>query len=382
MSTITIENKEDLIMRLVHYFITEEKYTPIVVNGVSNEIWLENVGAPIGIIRINSNYIHNMEQLKFDTIKTKSVVKQIKKKTLSFKMNSLNILLNINENVKIVEDERVEITKLKSIEDIDNDKLLNERFPNIKDKLIKDLEGVDLIMNVTKEINEQTEKNNKTYEKTFKKKRLIVTPIIIAICLVMYLITMMYSDRDLAYVLLDLGAVYGPNIAQGEFYRLLTGTFLHASITHILFNMYSLFIIGTQVETYFGRTKYLSVYIVSALSGSFLSIILGNSISVGASGAIFGLLGALAYFGYYHRVYMGSVLTKQILPVIALNLMLGFMVSGVDNAAHVGGLIGGFLATMALGLGETDNKTNRIHGKIVLALYFAFLIYVTFFIKY
>ncbi len=382
MSSILVENKDDLIMRLVHYFITEEHYTPIIVNGVNNEIWLENVGAEIGIIRINSNYIHNNEQLQIDVLKTKSVMKQIKKKTLAFKLNSLNIQLNLNEGIKVFQEDTVEIANIKKIEDIDQNQSILEKFPNIKSKLIKDLQGVDLIMNVTKEINEKTEKNNKEYEKVFKKKTLLFTPIIIALCSIMFVVSLLTGALDDVYKLLDLGAVYGPYIADGQIYRLITGAFLHGSITHILLNMYALFIIGSQVETYFGKAKFVFIYLISAVSGSLLSIILSDSVSVGASGAIFGLLGALAYFGYYHRVYLGTVLKSQIIPLILLNVAIGFLVPGIDNAAHIGGLIGGFLATMAIGLGSSDNKNNRIHGKIVLFLYLAFLLYVTFFIKY
>ena len=84
MSTVVMNKRDELIMKLVHYFITEENYNPIVVNGVKDEIWLENDNGPYRIIRINSNNIFNKEQLRYDYFKTESIVRQIKKKTLSF----------------------------------------------------------------------------------------------------------------------------------------------------------------------------------------------------------------------------------------------------------------------------------------------------------
>ena len=84
--SVAISNKDEIVMQLVHYFVTEEDYEPIIVNGVNNEIWLENLEAPYKVIRINSNYIHNEEQYKFDVFKIKNIVKQIKKKTFSLKM--------------------------------------------------------------------------------------------------------------------------------------------------------------------------------------------------------------------------------------------------------------------------------------------------------
>ena len=101
MNDVVIQKKDDIVMRLIHYFITEENYTPIVVRGVKDEVWLENDEGPYRIIRINSNYIHNEEQFKMDIFKTQNVMKQIKKKTLALKMNVLNIFLDVNEDVKL-----------------------------------------------------------------------------------------------------------------------------------------------------------------------------------------------------------------------------------------------------------------------------------------
>ena len=96
-----MDQKEELIMKLVHYFITEENYEPMIVNGVKNEIWLENLEAPYKVIRINSNYIHNNDQLEFDNYKIKNVTKQIKQKTLTFNMKTLNLLLDVGDNVDL-----------------------------------------------------------------------------------------------------------------------------------------------------------------------------------------------------------------------------------------------------------------------------------------
>ena len=103
-------------------------------------------------------------------------------------------------------------------------------------------------------------------------------------------------------------------------------------------------------------------------------------ISVGASGAIFGLLGSLLYFGYNYRVYLGSVLKSQIIPLIIVNLLFGFITSGVNNVAHIGGLIGGTLITMALGLKYKSKKSQKINGWILLTIFLVFLIYIGFFL--
>lgn len=184
-----ILNKNDeIVMSLVHYFITEENYTPIVVRGVKDEIWLENLDGPYRIIRINSNYIHNDEQYKFDLFKTKKVVNQIKKKTLSFSMNTLNIFLNLGDNVHLKENEKnIASIKFSDIDDILKDRNIVSIFPKIKNKLIKDKEGIDLIVNVTNDINAKTASDNKIFTKIFEQKKITVTPILIAICVLVFI---------------------------------------------------------------------------------------------------------------------------------------------------------------------------------------------------
>ena len=93
-----------------------------------------------------------------------------------------------------------------------------------------------------------------------------------------------------------------------------------------------------------------------------------NTYSMGASGAIFGLLGSIAYFTYYYRATLQGLLRSQIVPVILLNLSLGLFVSGIDMMGHVGGLIGGILMSMAIGIGDKGRKTDEINGIIVLIL--------------
>ena len=111
-----------------------------------------------------------------------------------------------------------------------------------------------------------------------------------------------------------------------------------------------------------------------------MSMIFPISISAGASGAIFGLLGSLLYFGYNYRVYLGTVLKSQIIPLILINLIFGFMVSGINNAAHIGGLIGGILITMSLGIKYKSKKSEQINGIVLLSLFLGFLIYMGFFV--
>ena len=101
MSELVFRNEDELVMKLLHYFITEQGYSPIILHGVKDEIWLENLDGDYKIVRIVSNYIHNDEQFKFDIFKTKKIMKKIKLKTLSWKVNSLNLFVNLGDNVNL-----------------------------------------------------------------------------------------------------------------------------------------------------------------------------------------------------------------------------------------------------------------------------------------
>ena len=329
MSTVVMNKKDEVIMKLVHYFITEENYNPIVVNGVKDEIWLENSDGPYRIVRINSNNIFNKEQLNYDFYKIESIVKQIKKKTFSFSVNTLNILLDVNEDLTIEGTKNITPVSLPGTDLNITDEEVLEAFPNINEKLLKDSSGVELIINVTKYINAKNERDNKVYDKTFRWKPVIITYLLIFACIATFFAAFMIDGPDIltgkmlgtvgAY-----GANWGPLLQAGEIWRLVTHIFLHGSLMHILVNMYSLHILGSQIETLMGRFKFTVIFLVSGICGGLLSGLLNESPSVGASGAIFGLMGAMLYFGVQYRTYLGEALKKQILPVFIIILAIGF----------------------------------------------------------
>ncbi len=146
-----------------------------------------------------------------------------------------------------------------------------------------------------------------------------------------------------ADVVLYYGAKINEALAAGEAWRLVTPVFLHANLLHIAVNMYSLYALGPAVERFFGRGRFLAVYLLAGISGVLLSLVMSPNPSVGASGAIFGLLGALAAFLYLHRAtfgQLGAMQLRQLVFVALINLGLGLS-PGIDNWGHVGGLLAG-----------------------------------------
>jgi len=165
MNQFNVRREDQILMSLVHYFVTKENYTPILVQGVKDEIWLQKLDGPYRVIRINSNYIHNEEQFKFDQYKIKDILKQIKKKTMSFTVNALNINLNMSERCREEGLKNIDNIHINALEEITSNEIIKEVFPNMNGNLYTEKNGLDLILNVTNDINSKTERENKKYEK-------------------------------------------------------------------------------------------------------------------------------------------------------------------------------------------------------------------------
>ncbi len=369
----SLDRKNLIVMKLLHYFITEKNYNPIILQGAEDEIWLENLESDYKIIRIVSNHIHNEEQLDFDLYKTRHVLKKIKKKTFSIKMNALSIFTDLGDNVELKDEHDIDCIYLYDEKDINKYDFLYQYFPDINKKLTFSEEGLQLFIKITNDINHKNKEDAQKIEEIFKPKKNIITISLVAINVIIYLAMILFNQYDNT---INSFAVYGPFIFKyNEYYRLITGAFLHANFVHLILNCYSLYVIGSQIENFMGKWKYLIIYFVSAITGSMFSALLSDGASIGASGAIFGLMGSLLYFGYHYRVYLGNVLKSQIIPLILLNLLIGFITPGIDNFAHIGGLVGGALATVAVGVKYKSTKFERINGWIVLIILLGFLLF-------
>ncbi|MEG1003383.1 rhomboid family intramembrane serine protease [Clostridium sp.] len=179
-----------------------------------------------------------------------------------------------------------------------------------------------------------------------------VTMTLILINVIIFLLTAIASKNIIdinGLVLVKYGAKVNYLINEGEIWRLVTCSFLHGGLMHIVFNMYSLFVVGSVVEKIFGVKKYLSIYFVSAITSSALSYFLApDTISVGASGAIFGVLGAFLLFALKEKEHLQKGVIGNVVAVIALNLYIGITSSNIDNLGHIGGFVGGFLLATLL----------------------------------
>ena len=190
----------------------------------------------------------------------------------------------------------------------------------------------------------------------------LVTRVLIALNVAVYLVTAVQGHglNNPGGSLFFNWALYGPAVAHGDWWRLITAAFLHANIIHIGFNMLALWWFGAPVENYLGRVRFVGLYLVSGLAGSAGALVANpNAVTVGASGAIFGILGAMLILEWQATGRLGG----NALTLIVINLALSFAIAGISIGGHIGGLIGGILATLAF---ARWGRGHAAYGKLGL----------------
>ena len=187
-----------------------------------------------------------------------------------------------------------------------------------------------------------------------QKPEVICTVALIVINIAVFFILTMFGDTEDAVFMLQHGAMYEPNIIEGhEYYRIFTCLFLHFGITHLLNNMVLLGALGWNLELEIGKVRFVIIYFASGIIGNIVSLFYDltleqPAVSAGASGAIFGLMGALLYVVIANRGRLGRLSGRGMLVMVILSLYFGLTSTGVDNLAHIGGLVSGFLLAVLL----------------------------------
>jgi rhomboid protease GluP len=205
-------------------------------------------------------------------------------------------------------------------------------------------------------------------------RRPTFTYVFFAINIVVFLLMTLAGGSSNEPTLMAFGVKSNPEIAQGQWWRFVTPIFIHIGLLHLFFNSYALWIVGPQVEKLYGGARFVILYVLTGVAGVYGSYAYHPStISAGASGAIFGLFGVLLVFGIRYRDSIPSFFKRAVgtgvLPVIVINLMIGFYLSSlVDNAAHIGGLVAGAALAAVVPFQKPGDETNAGFRSIQVAL--------------
>lgn len=180
------------------------------------------------------------------------------------------------------------------------------------------------------------------------------------------------SSMDIEH-LIDFGAKYNPYIVDGEWWRIISSMFLHIGFLHLFMNMLALYYLGHAVERIFGTSRLLIIYMLAGVSGGLASFAFTVHVSAGASGAIFGLFGALLFFGTIYRQLFFQTMGRNLLFIVGINIVFGFVVPQIDNSAHLGGLVGGFIAAAIVHLPMKKQLLKQLMatiGYLIMIIFF------------
>lgn len=181
-------------------------------------------------------------------------------------------------------------------------------------------------------------------------KRYKATSLYIGISILLFLLTVLDGGSTNQMTLMKYGALYGPLVKEGEFYRLVTCMFLHIGFMHLIFNMFVLYIFGSELESLVGWKKYSIYYFLSGIGGSVATFFFNNTVlTAGASGALFGVMGVFLAL-IHKKIIITEEYKKTITSFIAINIVITLMVPGISITGHLGGLIVGYI------LGYLTNK--------------------------
>lgn len=337
---------------IIYELVTNQQYEIISLSKDRTETWLSNKKITFRIKRENINF---GVRLKNDIVQTLGMYERLLSKRIIRGKKLLNTYVTEQLPVDDYEDTLMDMKKVASqqlgeIEHIlvDSQKIEYELEDTLRMYGIEDTEHFRQLLY----IGEEQLLNNLAYhlaKKTENRKKVVdygkpfFTYIFLGIQCIMFLLMELNGGSQNIETLIRFGAKYNPLIDDGQWWRFIMPIFLHIGLLHLLMNSVALYYIGVQVEKIYGSVRFFFIYMLAGISGVYASYLLNTSIAAGASGAIFGCFGALLYVSIVHKDVLSKELMSSVLGIIGINLVFGLLMSNVDNAGHVGGLIGGIV---------------------------------------
>ncbi|MDG3074254.1 rhomboid protease YqgP [Bacillus halotolerans] len=351
----------------------------VIQSGESDEIWLEAPDkSSHDLIRLFKQNIDFRQEIARDIEVQAERVEHVRKSIGKRHLKLLNVLISAEAPVddweeiteKPFEKGQVSVeTALVTGTSLHED--LQAVFPSLdavewtEDR--DSLEHVQMAKEHFFSLVQKQEEQRKKEVAFFQNGKPIFTYLFIALQLVMFFLLEINGGSTNTETLVAFGAKENGLIAAGEWWRLLTPIVLHIGLAHLAFNTLALWSVGTAVERMYGSGRFLLIYLAAGITGSIASFVFSPYPSAGASGAIFGCLGALLYVAVSNRKMFLKTIGTNIIVIILINLGFGFAVSNIDNSGHIGGLAGGFLAAAALGLPKAKDWGKKLVSAILLA---------------
>lgn len=362
-----------LFWKIVHHLVEGKQYRLIHQSDEHGEVWLENTAVKqAGIVRVrlkDLDFSRWMERdMELVLQNGENLRKSLRKSKLNIKTIYVSTYPPVDDGMDTVSRGTVTVTPLvvqsaRFKETLSNDSVLCEGDWELPEEIEdRDVEWMrDLALTSAR-------RRIQAEQSLFQKGKPFFTYLFIAMQVIMFAILELNGGSHNTETLIRFGAKYRPLMLEGEWWRLITPVFLHIGMIHLLLNSVALFYLGGAVERIYGRFRFILIYLVAGVMGSLGSFLFTDTVSAGASGAIFGCFGALLYFGTIHPKIFFRTMGNNILVVFALNLVIGFILPGIDNAGHLGGVVGGFIMAGIAGVPKSDKRIRQLLFLVIMII--------------
>jgi rhomboid protease GluP len=351
-------SEEIVFWKLAHYFVNDENFRILHISKDQKELWLENPDSKqsplIRLVNYELDWSNWIERdLQVAGMNGEKIRKQKWKKSLHilniyvspyppvddyhYKLNQLKQFDQTHIQTLIIS--RTTLTEaieaFKPYTSMEKIKLL------LQDSYSGGLEDIETIKRATIQLSKRKVKEELSI---FSYGKPIITYSFILIQLIMFLLLEISGGSENTSTLIQFGAKFNPLIIEGEWWRFFAPIFLHIGLLHLFMNTLGLYFLGSAVEKIYGSIRFFWIYIFAGLIGSIASFTFSPNLSAGASGAIYGCFGALLYLGFIYPKLFFRTLGMNVIVILLLNIVLSFNISNIDQAGHLGGLVGGFVA--------------------------------------
>ena len=371
--------REDYIFwKVIDSLTKDQGFTIITMSDDHKEVWLEQDGKHkynvLRLMRFDFDWANTMKK---DLARTVNNAENIRKHLFRKPISVLNVYFSLYKPVdsydmyidKPIVQKKTRIDSLL----IDSENAVTG-LGEIDRRLGTSVTGLDFLSEPAEEDMEFHKKEaiqngvrkRQEEQKVFQRGKVILTKVFLAIQIAVFLLMELSGSSESTMTLVEFGAKFNPGILDGEWWRFITPVFVHIGFLHLLMNSAALLFVGAEVEKIFGSVRFMFIYLFAGFAGVLFSFVSSPSVAAGASGAIFGCLGALLYFGTRHPKLFLRTMGMNIIALLLINLVFGFTVPGVDNAGHIGGLIGGFIAAASVGLPKNYKPVKGLLAAAVL----------------
>jgi len=383
--------------KIIEGLVIQKDFRLIHITPNQDEVWLEpNQKKQYQIIRLKRFDIDWTSWIIRDIDESITKFELLRKQSFKRSLHVLNVYFSTYEPVDdwndrisnsvnkgntffktiLIDKEHVQ-DRLTALEQYLNESLHNKNiFVNLEEQSL-DYEKLHYIKQaIVTHVNRKVKQEREIFE----QGKPFFTNVFLTIQIIMFMLLELFGGSTNPNTLIQFGAKVNELIYAGEWWRFITPIFIHIGLFHLLMNSLALYFIGMAVEKMYGSWRFLVIYLFSGIIGSLASFVFSPSISAGASGSIFGLFGALLLLGVLKPSLFLRTIGPNILIVIAINLAIGFTIPNVDNAGHIGGLIGGFVAALMVQLPKMSKSYLRLIGvslSIILSIvltYYGFVI--------